>query len=398
MKIYGLALLLLVVACQQDFNAQSGKTSNLSSQLIGGSGNAILPPGSSTVFVGNFQGNMYALDGATGSQKWMTKVGSGNPIISSPTVGFGQVYAAISDTLFSFNATTGSIVWTQGPPLADTISSPMIYKSVLLAGGHSTTNHPSAGLIAFQANTGSKLWSALAGLEVMSSPTVAEVGGQTLAVVGTSCSFNGNVGNLHAVNLSNGKVAWSVMLETQAINSSPAIVNGIVYVGTASNLQALDAATGQVIWAAYTGGSNFSSPTVDQGIVYIGGQNKLYAFDAGNGSLIWVSKTGNYINSSPIVFKGNVYIGSDKLYAFDALTGVEQWTATTNGYVDSSPTAANGIVYVGSKNAGINFYAFDYSTGSLIWSKALGNAYVVSSACVVTQQGTFHPGISGEQQ
>ena len=63
----------------------------------------------------------------------------------------------------------------------------------------------------------------------------------------------------------------------------------------------------------------YSSPAVANGIVYVGSNDKnLYALDAKTGAKLWSYATGNSVESSPIVTNGMVYVGSDdgKVYAF----------------------------------------------------------------------------------
>ena len=69
------------------------------------------------------------------------------------------------------------------------------------------------------------------------------------------------------------------------VYSSPAVANGIVYVGSEDkNLYAVDAVTGKEKWRFTTGDHVFTSPTVAEGIVYVGSEDKnLYAIDACNG-------------------------------------------------------------------------------------------------------------------
>jgi outer membrane protein assembly factor BamB len=64
------------------------------------------------------------------------------------------------------------------------------------------------------------------------------------------------------------------------INSSPAIVNGVVYIGSSDdNVYALDARTGAKLWNYTTGRAVRSSPAVANGVVYIGSwDNNVYAF------------------------------------------------------------------------------------------------------------------------
>jgi hypothetical protein len=84
-------------------------------------------------------------------------------------------------------------------------------------------------------------------------------------------------------------------------------------------------------WTATTGSGVDSSPAVANGVVYVGSNDqKLYAFDA-SGSAgcagtpeacapLWSALTGGGVVSSPAVANGLVYVGSwdGNLYAFDA--------------------------------------------------------------------------------
>ncbi len=67
---------------------------------------------------------------------------------------------------------------------------------------------------------------------------------------------------------------------TGLIRSSPAIANGVVYVGSHDHtLYVLDASSGKKKWAYRTAGRIYSSPTVANGVVYIGSDDKnLYVF------------------------------------------------------------------------------------------------------------------------
>jgi eukaryotic-like serine/threonine-protein kinase len=169
-----------------------------------------------------------------------------------------------------------------------------------------------------------------------------------------------------------------------AVQSSPTVVNGVVYVGsTDSQVYALDASTGQKIWTFATGASVYSSPTVLNGVLSIGsGDSKVYALDASTGQKLWVFPTGSAVQSSPTVVNGVLYVGStdSKVYALDASTGQKLWVFPTDASVYSSPTVVNGVVYVGSTDSKV--YALDASTGQKIWTFATG-ASVYSSPTVV---------------
>ena len=113
------------------------------------------------------------------------------------------------------------------------------------------------------------------------------------------------------------------------------------------------------IWSFGTGSYVTSSPAVVNGVVYIGSEdNNVYALDAGSGSKIWSYSASSAVDSSPAVANGVVYVGSEdsNLYALNASSGGTVWTYGTGYTIESSPAIANGVVYVGSDDQ--NVYAF----------------------------------------
>ena len=99
--------------------------------------------------------------------------------------------------------------------------------------------------------------------------------------------------------------------------SSPAVVDGVVYVGQGRDVYALDAASGQLRWRYETGSGVYSSPAVVDGVVYVGSYDDyLYALDAASGQLRWRYETGNRVYSSPAVVDGVVYVGSRDNYLY----------------------------------------------------------------------------------
>ena len=118
-------------------------------------------------------------------------------------------------------------------------------------------------------------------------------------------------------------------------------------------------------WSYATGSDVYSSPAVANGVVYVGSyDDKVYALNASTGALLWSYSTGSYVTSSPAVANGVVYAGSwdDKVYALNASTGALLWSFTTGSHVFSSPAVANGVVYAGSEDDKV--YAFDLAGGS----------------------------------
>jgi outer membrane protein assembly factor BamB len=130
-----------------------------------------------------------------------------------------------------------------------------------------------------------------------------------------------------------------------------------VYVGSdEGTLYAVDAATGEEVWAFTQPADDVFSPTVVDGTVYVGSNNNaasddtVHTLDASTGEKVWGFNTSwGDVSSSPTVVGGTVYVGSDNwsVYALDAGTGEQVWAFETNGSVNSSPTVVDGTVYVG---------------------------------------------------
>src|SRR3954463_5886958 len=159
-------------------------------------------------------------------------------------------------------------------------------------------------------------------------------------------------------------VKWQ--FKTQgAIVSSPAIANGLVYIGSSDGtLYAVDQASGQQKWKAQTRGPVASSPAVADGMVFfLSFDGGLYCVDANTGARKWRYATGfekrfeakslhgtapseqtvpdphDVFLSSPAVANGYVYFGSSdgNVYALDEKLGVLQWKFETKGQIHASP-------------------------------------------------------------
>src|SRR5207302_1616974 len=77
-------------------------------------------------------------------------------------------------------------------------------------------------------------------------------------------------------------------------------------------------------WTAATGGRVLSSPAVANGLVYIGSEDgHLYAFDATTGALVWSEPLGAPTEAAPTLSSSSVFIGAQdgNVHAFNAITG-----------------------------------------------------------------------------
>ena len=120
-----------------------------------------------------------------------------------------------------------------------------------------------------------------------------------------------------------------------------------------------------LLWKYNTGGEVYASPAVVGGVVYVGSNDgNVYALNATSGIKLWNFATSNIIFSSPAVVGGVVYVGSDDdyVYALNATSGIKLWSYSTGNAVESSPAVVGGVVYVGSY--GGNVYALNASSKS----------------------------------
>jgi outer membrane protein assembly factor BamB len=162
--------------------------------------------------------------------------------------------------------------------------------------------------------------------------------------------------------------AWSKK-STGSIASSPAVYNGVVYVGAQfGGLNAYRAASGTLLWTGATAaGINKSSPAVVNGVVYVAAEdNKLYAFKATGCSAatcqpLWTAAIGNNSNadqSSPTVANGVVYVASGStLDAFSTTSHALLWSAP-NVSDEWAPAVVNGVVYIGGGGSPAGIVAF----------------------------------------
>ena len=355
-------------------------------------------------------------------------------------------YNSTESIISASNASSLGVAWAGATPDVIYYSSPAVANGVVYVA--SQGGYFSAYAVGCGSDGGycSPLWTADIGSDAYSSPAVAN----GVVYVGSFIENGTESGMLYAFDaagVTNCTVSggtktctplWTAATDGGIYESSPTVANGKVYVGdTDSLLYAFDAAgvdgcsgtpkTCSPLWTGNTyAGGIMSSPAVANGVVYVGTENGyLWAFDADGGAAhcssgtkactpLWISPVaaGPFF-TSPTVANGTVYIGSGDrgdstgtLYAYDAAGGTScpvdssnykecppLWTATVPGAIRSSPAVANGVVWVGSDDK--KLYAFAQNavllncnmsstphTCSPIWTSAATGGAIGSSPAV----------------
>jgi outer membrane protein assembly factor BamB len=336
------------------------------------------------LYIGTYNGTVYALNATNGAQLWNCVPGGGgiNSYASSPTVVNNVVYVssdAAGGCVYALDAANGVQLWNYSTYTYTT--SPTVVDGVVYVG---TWNY---GIIyALNASNGAQLWNSTAldwGMPQWIAPHAGVTSPPT--VVNGVVYFGSEDGLTYALDASNGHKLWSVNSTDGFVYSSPTVEGGVVYVAVSEGnpgvgiVYAADAATGALIWNCTTASLGFQSPAVVDGVVYIGGDNgNVYALNAANGEEIWNYTLGNYVEyksyvgedklSSPVVVAGVVYFGSMdfNVYALDAANGDLLWSYNAGGGIDSTPAVIRGVVYVGSEGGTVKALSVTPTSSSVV--------------------------------
>ncbi|MGN6799033.1 MAG: outer membrane protein assembly factor BamB family protein [Gaiellaceae bacterium] len=146
------------------------------------------------IFVGDYSGHLYALSYASGKVLWKSKLqprfgGAGN-IYATPSAAYGRVYVGATDgKVYSFGGESGKLRWSQSTG-GYVYSSTAVWRDRVYAGSYSKR------FFCFDAATGRILWQFKANGQISGSPTVisgrvyfATLSGRTYALDARSGSL-----------------------------------------------------------------------------------------------------------------------------------------------------------------------------------------------------------------
>ncbi|MFB6074795.1 MAG: PQQ-binding-like beta-propeller repeat protein [Haloarculaceae archaeon] len=269
------------------------------------------------VYIGAYDGALYAFDLETGERYWRTKLG--DAIGSSPGYRDGTVYIAVeyddpSGAMFAVDAVTGDVVWEDPRP----------------------TDQPHS--------------------------TCAIDRETDRLVVGS------NDGTLYGWSYPDLDFRWS--FPTGAPIKGPiAVDDGHAVFGSWSDrVYSVDLIDGSETWSIRTGGDVMSGAAIADGTVYIGCHDSLlYALDVADGTERWTFDTGGKIVGCPTVTADAVLVGSydRRLYAIERASGRERWRVPASGWVTCEPLVTGDAVYATCRASNAYLEDGDGPTGTL---------------------------------
>jgi PGF-CTERM protein len=309
-----------------------------------------------SVYIGSRDGNLYALDAASGDENW--SVSLDDEVVSSPTVVDGTLFVGSTDgRVYALDPDSGAETWSFA---AGVEANDGVRTSPTVADGTVFVGSDEPRIYALDAAEGTEIWSygEFPDTGMLSSPTLVD---------GTLFT-GGGVGDntVYALDAESGEEVWTVG-ELGAIRSSPTVAGGTVFIPTYDGrLHALDAESGTEEWTHDLGRDSRSEPTVADGTVYVGHQgDQVEAIDTETGDQEWSFDT-SAVWGGPTVAGDTVFVGagpkfsssgSGFFHALDADSGDERWSFELDARVDSSPTVVDGVVYFGCDDNRV--YALD---------------------------------------
>lgn len=324
------------------------------------------------VYVGSWDGHLYAVDAISGDLEWRYRVhgeedvegdwrsGMARRVGSSPAVVDDTVlFTAWNGYLYALDAADGGMVWSHR---LDSLlrSSPKVYGGTVYVGDWRGDVH------AFDVGGGGggRLWSYDSGADhVYSTPCVVEAGDRAVVCFGVTYSDDGERGmeaeggGFHAVDAESGDELWRFD-GLGTVTSSPAVTDGDVVFGDwRGRVHVVDVKSGEERWTVEFDDAVTSSSSVADGRGFVGDDSGVFrCIELADGSVEWETHlNGELYTSRPSSTTDAVYVGcmDGVLHALDVHDGSILWTLETGDAVRSRPAIVDGQLCYGSGDGAV---------------------------------------------
>ena len=311
-----------------------------------------------TLYIGTIEGDLRALDlrteegAVTGDLLWIFDLkeqsqGAENPadaaLYGTPVISGDRLYVGGYDGyLYALSLDTGELLWDEPVGDADHIvGGPAVADGVVLVGSSD------GNLYAFDESDRFLKWSFPTGNKVWSTPVVAE------GVV----FFGSQDHNVYAVELAQGTEVWRFPTKG-AVTAAPVVVAGRVYVGSFDSVfYAIDAATGVEV-ARFEGAESWywGGAVASDGAIYAPSlDGSLYALDLDTLEPVWPTplQTDGPIIGSPVIVGDRIAVPSRDggVYLVRLVDGTFEDQCGLDGKLRASLAARGDVIYVSADHS-----------------------------------------------
>ena len=222
------------------------------------------------IYVGNAEGKFFSLDRSDGSTVWtfLLPENTKRKGIRASASGEGNtvVFGAEDGAVYALDAATGKQRWMVQTGSA-IVASPAIADTTVYIGGLDGV------LYSVDFNSGKIRWRYATGTSIYASPGIAE----NLVIIGTTG------GSLFALNRLDGSLAWKSTFES-VIDAGAVIAGDVIYVGTlGKKFYALRLSDGSTLWKQDMEGRIKSPAAVAHGRVYVATDDRQVTCFRGSG-------------------------------------------------------------------------------------------------------------------
>jgi outer membrane protein assembly factor BamB len=248
-----------------------------------------------TAYFGGASGYVYAVDGATGAERWKAKIAANSEVgVYSPVFDHGVIYAGFTDFrtfssakvvggVAAVDATSGRTLWTTLLPKPDsTVGSGTL--GVVVSAGHVFAGSSDGTVYALDAVSGAVIQSVPRSQFIPMSPPPSNADQKTLAISGTTLLVGSLFGTVSAFSIADLHRLWMDYVQNSGSVDDMAADSTTVFIShVGGSVTALRLSDGQPLWrigvAGY--GANFSpiygAPTPDGDRIFLGGPGGVYA-------------------------------------------------------------------------------------------------------------------------
>jgi serine/threonine protein kinase/outer membrane protein assembly factor BamB len=285
------------------------------------------------VFVGSYDGNLYAVNAADGAVIWRAAGGRG--ICSTPAVTSNLViYGSEDHSVYAVDRATGRRAWSYRTGLP-------VRSSPRVAGDHVYIGSDDTYLYCFELKSGQLAWRTRTWSHVRSSPLVLD----RLVAVGSDDGY------LYAVDRQAGSVLWRFQAAGPIISTPCSAEDLLIFGSMDGNVYAVRPEGGERAWRLPTGQPVVASLTARDGVGVVGSvSGYIYAVRLTDGEVIWQFGDPSQVTSTAAVDDHWVYYGSGDgcVRCLSRADGQLCWQLKTGGPIPSSPTIGDGVLYIGS--------------------------------------------------